>query len=157
MHPILNTIGFFTLLITVLLCFIFIYKLMIFLFNRKHFPTILLEAIVIGSVLFLGIFVYIQYFFTFEAINKKHMQEGPQLVISPTGKYTANAFYEPYGGASSASGVNVWIEIINNEEQTFKTIYYADAKRNVSMRWLDEETISIGKNGKTKNSDRSIK
>lgn len=44
------------------------------------------------------------------------MQEGPQLVLSPTGKYTANAYYEPYGGAGPSGGVHVWVEITNNED-----------------------------------------
>ena len=80
------------------------------------------------------------------------MQEGPE-VSSPTGIYTANAYYEPYGGA--AGGVNVWIEITNNIENTTKIIYYADAKNNFHMNWLNEESLSITNTGGGANSNRN--
>ena len=81
------------------------------------------------------------------------MQEGPEI-SSPTGKYTANAYYEPYGGA--AGGVNVWIEVTNNFENTNKIIYYADAKNNVFMNWVDEESLSIINAGGGANSNRNV-
>jgi len=157
LHLYLNTIGFFVFLLTLLLFFIFVSKLIILFFKRNHFPKKTLTAFVAGLVLFFGLFIYIQYFFTFRTIDKKLMQKGPESVSSPSGKYTANAYYEPYGGAGPSSGVNVWIEISNNENHTIKTIYYAAAKSQFSMEWLDEVKLSIvNHESKYTNSNRSI-
>ena len=156
MNLLLNTIGFFTLLFTLLLFLVFTVKLVLFLFKQKDFPRWTLTATILGMALFSGIFVYIHYFFTFSAINREYMQEGPALLLSPTGKYTANAYYEPYGGTGSSGGVNVWIEIKNNEDQAVKIVYYADAKSRFSMEWLDEETLSIVNQDEKPNTDRSV-
>lgn len=153
MHPLLNAIGFFTLLFTLIVFLIFIVKLAIYFFKRNSFPRKTLTSTLIGVLLFLSIFIYIQYFFSFNAINKNNLQEGPET-LSPTGKYTANAYYEPYGGA--AGGVNVWIEITNNIEDTTKVIYYADAKNNFHMYWVDEESLSITNTGGGANSNRNV-
>lgn len=139
----LNIIGFFILSVTLILSLVLLIKLIIFFIKRKDFPRKILTATIMGVVLFLGLFIYLQYFFTFNDINREHMQAGPGQVLSPTGIYAANAYYEPYGGASSSSGVNVWVEIKNAEDKTTKTIYYADAKSEISMIWIDEETLSI--------------
>ena len=158
MHLFLNTIGFIIFLFTLLLLLIFVIKLIIFMFQRRHFPKKLLITTLTGFALFLAIFVYIQYFFTFNAIDKDYIQNGPGPVLSPTEKYMANAYYEPYGGAGPAGGVNVWIEITNNEDNTTKTVYYADAKSQFSMEWIDEATLSIINNEPSyPNSNRSVK
>nr|WP_241156831.1 DUF5412 family protein [Bacillus sp. FJAT-42376] len=85
------------------------------------------------------------------------MQKGPGPISSPSETYTANAFYELYGGA--AGGVNVWVEITeNNEAGNIKTIYYSDAKDDFSMKWMDEDTLYIlNDNPEYPDSDRSIK
>lgn len=140
MHPLLNAIGFFLLLFTLIVFLVFIVKLVLYFYKRKDFPRKTLASTLIGLILFVSILVYIQYFFSFNDINQNSMQEGPEI-SSPTGKYTANAYYEPYGGA--AGGVNVWIEITNNMENNNKIIYYADAKNNFQMNWMDEESLSI--------------
>ena len=144
MRLLFNAIAFFILLITLIVFLIFVVKLIIYFFKRKDFPRKTLASTLIGILLFLGIFIYLQYFFSFNDIDRKYMQEGPEI-SSPTGKYTANAYYEPYGGA--AGGVNVWIEVTNHLEHTNKIIYYADAKNNVFMNWVDEETLSIINSG----------
>ncbi len=103
------------------------------------------------------IYTYEFYMFTFErAIDREYMQDGPGPATSPTEKYTADAFFEPYGGAPG--GVNVWVEITyHNEKNRIKTIYYADAKRDISLEWKDEETLSIHNNDPTyPDSNRSI-
>lgn len=79
------------------------------------------------------------------------MQEGPEI-SSPTGKYSANAYYEPYGGA--VGGVNVWVEITGGAEN--KVNYYADAKNIFQMNWIDEETLSITNNDGGPDSNRNI-
>lgn len=81
----------------------------------------------------------------------------PESVSSPTGEYTAHAYYEPYGGAGPSGGVHVWIEILNNKAHTNKIVYYAEAKSQFSMKWLDEEKLSIvNKEPNYTNSNRSI-
>lgn len=153
MHPLLNAIGFFTLLFTLIVFLIFIVKLVIYFFKQKDFPRKTLTSTIIGVTLLLSFFIYIQYFFSFNVINRKNVQEGPEI-SSPTGIYTANAYYEPYGGG--AGGVNVWIEITNNVENTTKTIYYADAKQRFSMEWDNGETLSITNTDEKTTSNRSV-
>lgn len=86
--------------------------------------------------------MYQVYFFTFSDIDREHAQNGPGPITSPTEKYTAHAFYEPYGGA--AGGVNVWVEITyNNQGNKAETVYYGDAKSDFSMEWIDKDTLYI--------------
>ncbi|WP_234978352.1 DUF5412 family protein [Bacillus tuaregi] len=95
-----------------------------------------------GVVLVSSIYLYVMYFFTFNKINRDFTQKGPGPVTSPTEEYTANAYYELYGGA--AGGVNVWVEITSNyKKNKVQTVYYSDAKSDFSMEWLDEDTLSI--------------
>lgn len=132
-------------------------KLIINFFNKKSlFPKKLLLTTLSSATLFIGLFIYNNYFFAFELIDRTYMHNGPGPINSPTDKYTANAFYEPYGGA--AGGVNVWVEITYNDEKNkVKTIYYSDAKNNFFMKWIDEDTLYIQNNAPAyPNSDRSI-
>ncbi|MFX3633079.1 MAG: DUF5412 family protein [Candidatus Pristimantibacillus sp.] len=101
--------------------------------KRYKILTIICAAI----VLFIG---YNRYFFTFNHL-KADYYESP--VESPEGTYSAKAYYVYYGGA--AGGVNVAVDIINNKDNNAKgkTIYYADAQRQVYLEWKDEETIYI--------------
>lgn len=117
----------------------------------------MLMATLCGMALVSTIYLYETYFFTFNDIDREFVQKGPGPVVSPTEKYTANAYYEPYGGA--AGGVNVWVEIKNNSENNnVHTIYYSDAKSNFSMKWLDEDILSIiNVDPDFPNSNRSIK
>ncbi|MBM7602643.1 hypothetical protein JOC75_000613 [Metabacillus crassostreae] len=95
-----------------------------------------------GVVLVSSIYIYETYFFTFSEINRASIQKGPGPVISPTEEYTANAYYEPYGGA--AGGVNVRVEITNNYvKNKSQVVYYSDAKSNFAMKWLNEDTLYI--------------
>jgi len=153
MNPLLDVVGILILFFTLIIFLIFIIKLVIYFFNRKNFPRITLASTLIGVILFLGIFIYYEYFFTFDDINRNDKKEGPEI-SSPTGKYTANAYYELYGGA--AGGVNVWIEISNNVDDTTNIIYYADAKDNFHMNWVDEESLSITNTGGGANSNRNV-
>jgi hypothetical protein len=89
-----------------------------------------------------SIYLYEMYFFTFSDIDRELTQRGPGPLISPTGEYTANAFFELYGGA--AGGVNVWVDITNNRGKNgVQTVYYSDAKKNFSLEWRDEDTLYI--------------
>jgi len=117
----------------------------------------LLIATLSGVVLTSSIYINEMYFFTFSDIDREFIQKGPGPVTSPTEKYAANAYYEPYGGA--AGGVNVWVEITNNiEKNKVRTVYYSDVKSNFSMEWLDEDTLYIlNDEPKYPNSNRSVK
>ncbi|MGY3186698.1 DUF5412 family protein [Lysinibacillus sp. TE18511] len=139
---ILILFGFLISFITVILFFILCAKIIISFIKKKPFPRNLLIASLSGVVLISSIYTYEMYFFTFSEIDREFIQNGPGPVVSPTEEYTANAYYEPYGGA--AGGVNVWVEITkNNEKNKVQTVYYSDAKSNFSMEWMDENTLYI--------------
>ncbi|WP_273130121.1 DUF5412 family protein [Bacillus weihaiensis] len=142
--------------ITVILLLILCTRIIISLIKKKPFPKGLLIATLSGVVLVSSIYVYETYFFTFSDIDRESTQKGPGPITSPTGAYTANAYYELYGGA--AGGVNVWVDITNNNEKNkVQTVYYSDAKSNISMEWLDEDTLYIlNDDPNYPNSNRSI-
>ncbi|MEK4714502.1 DUF5412 family protein [Sporosarcina sp. FSL K6-1540] len=153
MNIYLNIFGFLVFLTTILILFIFCVKLIIYFIKKNHFPKKLLIAFLIGTILFFGLFIYANYFFTFDNLEGE-FYKGP--VNSPTEKYTANAYYMTYGGA--AGGVNLWIEITYNEvDDKIETVYYSDAKSYFSMEWKDENTLYIiNEEIKYPNSNRSI-
>lgn len=125
--------------------------------KQRAFPKKLMIATLSGIVLASSIYFYEMYFFTFSDIDRESAQEGPGPVTSPTEEYTANAFYELYGGA--AGGVNVWVEITShNEKNKVQIVYYSDAKSNFAMEWVDVDTLYILNNEPNyPNSNRSIK
>lgn len=126
--------------ITVVLFLILCAKIILTIIKKNPFPKRLLFAKLSGVVLVSSIYIYETYFFTFSEINRESIQKGPGPVISPTEEYTANAYYEQYGGA--AGGVNVWVEITNNNEKNKgHIVYYSDAKSNFSMEWMNEDTL----------------
>ncbi|MDC3424500.1 DUF5412 domain-containing protein [Aquibacillus sp. 3ASR75-11] len=153
---ILILFGFLISFITVILFLILCAKIIIFFIKKKPFPKKLLIATLSGVVLISSIYIYETYFFTFSEIDREFIQQGPGPVTSPIEEYTANAYYEPYGGA--AGGVNVWVEITNNNEKNkVQTVYYSDAKSNFSMEWMDEDTLYIQNDEPDyPNSNRSI-
>ena len=154
---ILILFGFLISFITVILFLILCVKIIISFIKKKPFPKKILIATLSGIVLVSSIYTYETYFFTFSEIDREYAQKGPGPVTSPTEKYTANAYYELYGGA--AGGVNVWVEITyNSDNNKVRTVYYADAKDNFSMEWLEEDTLYIlNDDPDFPNSNRSIK
>ena len=82
--------------------------------------------------------IYNTYFFTFDN-REGEVYKGP--LNSPTGQYTANAYYKNYGGA--AGGVSLWIEITDHKDNKMKTIYHSEAKSNFSMEWKNEKILYI--------------
>ncbi len=154
---ILIFLGFLISFITVILFLILCVKIIISFNKKKPFPKKLLITTLSGVVLVSSIYIYETYFFTFSEIDRELIQKGPGPVTSSTEEYTANAYFEPYGGA--AGGVNVWVEITdNNEKDKVQTVYYSNAKSDFSMEWLDENTLNIINNEPNySNSNRSIK
>lgn len=140
----LNVLGFFIFFITGLLLLIFFIRLIIFFFKKNRFPKKLLVASLVGIGMFFGIFVYLNYFFTFDQLKGETFKEP---VSSPTKKYTANAYLQNYGGA--VGGVKIWVNITNHEDNDqIKTVYYGESSSNFFMHWIDEETISISHNSR---------
>ena len=143
--------------ITVILFLILCANIIISFIKKKAFSKKMLIATLLGVVVASSIYIYEMYFFTFSNIDREFAQKGPGPITIPTGEYTANAYYELYGGA--VGGVNVWVEITdNNEKNKVQTVYYSDAKSNFSMEWLDEDTLYIlNDEPDYPNSNRSIK
>lgn len=154
---ILVLFGLLILFITVILFLILCTRIIISLIKKRAFPKGLLIATLSGVVLVSSVYIYETYFFTFSDINRGSAQKGPGPITSPSGAYTANAYYELYGGA--AGGVNVWVEITNNNEKNkVQTVYYSDAKMNISLEWLNEDTLYIlNEEPNYPKSNRSIK
>lgn len=142
--------------ITIFLFVVLCAKGIISFIKKKPFPKRMLIATLSGVILISSIYIYEAYFFTFDEIDKEFTQKGPGPVTSPTNAYTANAYYEPYGGA--AGGVNVWVEVTyNNEDDKVQTVYYGDAKSTFNMDWLNEDTLKIQNDDPDyPDSDRSI-
>ncbi|MFJ7736463.1 DUF5412 family protein [Lysinibacillus sp. NPDC097287] len=153
MNLYLNFFGLIILLITIFILLIFGVTLCISFIYKKQFPKKLLIASITSSIVFLGLFVYTNYFFTWDNLEGE-FYKGP--VNSPTEKYTANAYFINYGGA--AGGVDLWVEVTyNNDNDKSETVYYSDAKSDFSMEWKNENTLYI-KNDDPEypNSNRSI-
>ena len=153
MNLYLNFIGLLAFFMTILLFFTFCIIYCISFIYKKQFPKKLLIASLTSTIVFLGVFLYTNYLFTFDN-QEGQFYKGP--VNSPTEKYTANAYFINYGGA--AGGVNVRVEVTNhNEKDNNKTVYYSDAKSDFSMEWEGENTLFI-KNDDPEypNSNRSI-
>ncbi|WP_306977338.1 DUF5412 family protein [Alkalibacillus salilacus] len=149
-------LALFMALITIVLLLILVIIIVVSVIKKKPFPRKMLLA-TLSCVLLLGsTIIYERYFFTFEEINRAHVQDGPGPIESPDETYSASAYYEPYGGA--AGGVNVWIEVVNhaNNDQ-MKIIYYSDVKQDFQMDWVDDETLEIENNDpRYQNQDRSV-
>lgn len=139
---------------TGLLFFISGIKYIGYLKGKNPFPKSLLLMAFSICLIGLSLIGYHSYFFTFDRIDKDFAQTEAGPILSPTEKYTANAYYEPYGGA--AGGVNVWVEITEHEMDEVKTIYYSDAKSEIRLEWEDEETLYVKNIDARNQEDRSI-
>ena len=137
----LRFIGFFIFFITLLLLFVLVIQFIRYAFKKTTFPKKLAITTVTGFALLIGIFLYIQYFFTFALIDKTLMQPGMGPVLSPEKTYQASVYYEPYGGV--LGGVNAWVEVTNMLTDTTNIIYYADAKSYTTIQWEDETVLAI--------------
>ncbi|MBE1555572.1 DUF5412 family protein [Sporosarcina limicola] len=130
MNLYLNLFVLLTLLITILLLFIFCVALCIYFIKKKQFPQKQLVASLTSAIVFSRLFVYMNYFFTFDNLEGE-FYIGP--VNSPTEQYTANAYYMTYGGA--AGGVNLWVEITAiDEKDKIETVYYSGGPSSVAFQ-----------------------
>ena len=130
-----------TLPFVLLLLLIVIVQLIRYKMNRITWPKKSLLLLVSVWSVCVGSFLVNYYFFTFNTIDRTDMQEGRLHVESPNGKWSASSYYELYGGAPG--GVNVWIEVTNEQTAETKIVYYADAKQDVSLSWDNEQSLTI--------------
>ncbi len=99
----------------------------------------IIKIIFILALLFCLYLVYNH--FTYEFLHTGDMKDGSPIV-SPNGEYSAQIYYENYGGA--AGGVNLIVNIINHQKNDEEqTIYFSDAKGNVNLNWTASEVLSI--------------
>ncbi|MFS0752414.1 DUF5412 family protein [Oceanobacillus sp. 1P07AA] len=111
----------------------------LYLGKKKTFPKKLLLTSIIGLALTVSYVGYRTYLFTLHDLEGEH-QDGP--MVSPEGTYTANTYYETYGGA--AEGVNIWVGITYNEEEKLaKTIYYSEALSDFEIEWKTNDVLLI--------------
>ena len=92
-------------------------------------------------VVTLLLFFYYEYnYFTYDFKYVGDIKDG-KPVVSPNGDYSAQIYYENYGGA--AGGVNLIVNIINQKTNKEQTIYYGDAKGNIILNWSAPNVLSI--------------
>lgn len=86
--------------------------------------------------------VYFTYaHFTYDFHYTKGDKDGKSSV-SPNGAYSAQVYYQNYGGA--AGGVNTFVNVtFHSEENIERTVYFSDAKSGVQLYWLAEDILSI--------------
>ena len=107
----------------------------------------------VGSIVGLLIFSLYAYKviidFTYDFSLKGDYKYG-EPIVSPSGEYTAQMYFDNYGGA--AGGVNFIVNIIaNKEEAKEQTIYYSDAKGGNSIYWTSDNTLEIQNKDATQN------
>ena len=79
--------------------------------------------------------------FTYEFVHTGDMKDG-NPILSPMGDYSAQIYYENYGGA--AGGINVIVNIINHKKDNEEhTIYFSDAKGRVALNWTAPDVLAI--------------
>ena len=130
-----------TLPVVLLLFLIFMVQFIRYKMNRIAWPKKSLLLLAFMSSVCVGSFLVNYYFFTFNTIDRTNMQEGRLHVKSPDGEWSASSYYELYGGAPG--GVNVWVEVTNEQTTETKIVYYADAKQDVSLTWEDNQMLTI--------------
>lgn len=128
-------------LMTMTVAIIFIIQCLQYFFKRRRFPKNSLLVLIVSFSILTMSWIYVYYFFTFDKIDAQYSEQGMQHVISPNEEWTANTFYEQYGGA--AGGVNVVVKVTNLKTNETKTIYYANAYSLVSLSWENHNTLFI--------------
>lgn len=85
----------------------------------------------------IGLSIYETQFHPFDRSGGESYMEP---LDSPSGRYTASAYYRPYGGA--AGGITVWVDV-TEEGGKPKTVYYAEANSRFDVQWADEGLLSV--------------
>lgn len=101
---------------------------------RKTLKIILISTLLICLYLVYNHFTY-DFYYT-------DVEKDGHVVTSPNEVYSAQVYYQNYGGA--AGGVNMFVNVIFHlEDDSERTVYFSDAKGNVQLNWFDDELLSI--------------
>lgn len=111
--------------------------LLIRLPSGRQVPKGLLAAFLGLAAVATGLTVYQTQFRPFDPSGGKLYTDS---VDSPSGRYTASAYYRPYGGA--AGGVTVWVDVTEDGGKP-NTVYYAEANSRFHIQWADDGLLSI--------------
>lgn len=99
----------------------------------------ILKVILIMALLFCLYLIYNHFTYNFLYTNG---EKDGNIVTSPNGGYSAQVYYQNYGGA--AGGVNTYVNVIFHlEDEIERTVYFSDAKGRVQLNWFDDELLSI--------------
>ena len=99
----------------------------------------LLKVLLIPAFLFC--LYVVCHHFTYDFYYTNGEKDG-NVVTSPNQVYSAQVYYQNYGGA--AGGVNTFVNVISHQEDDVeRTVYFSDAKSRVQLHWLDDEVLSI--------------
>lgn len=85
--------------------------------------------------------IYLIYnYLTYDFYYKDGEKDG-NAVISPNETYSAQVYYKNYGGA--VGGVNLFVNVINLNDNLERTIYFSDAKGNIKLNWIDDNILFV--------------
>lgn len=98
----------------------------------------ILKAILALALLCCLYLVYNHFTYGFYYTNG---EKDGNVVTSPNEVYSAQVYYQNYGGA--AGGINTFVNVIHLEDDLERTVYFSDAKGRVQLNWLDDELLSI--------------
>ncbi|ANU27075.1 DUF5412 family protein [Planococcus versutus] len=99
----------------------------------------ILKVTLVLALLFCLYLIYTH--FTYEFYYTNGEKDG-DVVTSPNEAYSAQVYYQNYGGA--AGGVNAFVNVIFHLEGDLeRTVYFSDAKGRVQLNWLGEDLLSI--------------
>lgn len=111
--------------------------LLVRLLGRKKVAKGMLAAFLGLTAAAIGLSIYETHFHPFDRSGGESYMEP---LDSPSGRYTASAYYRPYGGA--AGGVTVWVDV-TAEGGKPKTVYYAEANSRFDVQWTDDGLLSV--------------
>ncbi|MEG0471331.1 MAG: DUF5412 family protein [Solibacillus sp.] len=84
---------------------------------------------------------FIYNYYTYDFAYTGDMKDGAPIP-SPNGEYSAQVYYENYGGA--AGGVNLIVNIIDHmKKDKEQTVYFSDAKGLPILNWVEPNRLSI--------------
>lgn len=99
---------------------------------KKHYKNILLILL----ILVLGIIIFNQFY----NINNLNTGELIEELYSPNNKFVLKSYFIN-GGSLSANSVRV--EVINNDTNESRNIYFNYPENKVNMKWIDDVNVDI--------------
>ncbi len=104
--------------------------------KSKRMRSVLTVVIILAAII--GLFAFLFWYFF---VSMSHLPEGTEInrVVSPDGTYTLVAYY---ASPATVSG-SVRGELVNNETEKKKNIYWRYKCGRADIQWLDESTVII--------------